>query len=170
MSEAPAAWEKRLITGARVSGSFGDFYENPDPNIRWRKWQRIFGTVQGACGPWKYSVQFDCGKVIECFSNTLYVEASTSSVPPEELQIAISQAERWGEESETPSATAIITENEVAANDADIEEHLPGSLDEDEAKNSDLDEDIAENQEEQAQQERAVGAEDGIEQAPQESS
>ncbi len=63
------------------------------------------------------------------------------------------QAERWEEESKNPTATTIITENEVAANDADIEEHLPGSLDEDEAKNSDLDEDIAENQEEQAQQE-----------------
>jgi len=34
MSEAPAARVKRLITGARVSGLFGDFYENPDPNIR----------------------------------------------------------------------------------------------------------------------------------------
>jgi hypothetical protein len=51
MSEAPAARDKRLSTGARVSGSFGDFYDNPDPNIRRRKQQRIYGTVQGACGP-----------------------------------------------------------------------------------------------------------------------
>ncbi len=109
MSEAPAAGEKRLSTGAHVSGSRGDFYDNPDPNIRRRKQQRIYGTVQGACRPRKYRVQFDCGKVIGCFSNTLCVEASTSSVPSEELQIAISQAERQGEESETPSATAIIT-------------------------------------------------------------
>ncbi len=51
-----------------------------------------------------------------------------------------------------------------------LEEHFPGSPEEDEVENSDLDDDIAEDGEEQAQQERAVGAEDGIEQAPQESS
>jgi len=168
MSEAPAARDKRLSTGAHVSGSFGNFYENPDPNIKRRKWQRIFGTVQGACGPRKYRVLFDCGKVVECFSNTLHVETSTSSVPPEELQIAISQAERRVGESVTPIAAAIVAGNEAAANDAVIEEHLPGSPEEDEAENSALDDDIAENGEEQAQQERPVGAEDGEEQAQQE--
>ena len=45
----------------------------------------------------------------------------------------------------------------MAANDADIEEHLPGSLEEDEAENSDLDDDIAENGEEQAQQDSKKG-------------
>jgi hypothetical protein len=51
MSEAPPAREKRLSTGAHVSGSFGNYYDNPDPNIGRRKRQRIYGTVQGACGP-----------------------------------------------------------------------------------------------------------------------
>jgi hypothetical protein len=51
MSDALAAREKRLSTGAHVSGSFSNFYDNPDPNIRKRKQQRIYGTVQGACGP-----------------------------------------------------------------------------------------------------------------------
>jgi hypothetical protein len=61
--------------------------------------------------------------------------------------------ERQEEESKNPTAATIIADNEAAANDADIEEHLPGSPDEDEAENSDHDEDIAEDQEEQARQE-----------------
>jgi hypothetical protein len=109
-----------LSTGAREPGSFGDFYENPDPNIKRREWQRIFGTIQGAFCPKNYWVLFDCGKVVECFSNTLRVETSTSSVPPKELQIDISQAERGVGESVTPIAAAIIADNEAAANDADI--------------------------------------------------
>jgi hypothetical protein len=51
MSEAPVTREKILSTGAHVLGSFGNYYDNPDLNIRRRKWQRIYGTVQGACGP-----------------------------------------------------------------------------------------------------------------------
>ncbi len=47
--------------------------------------------------------------------------------------------ERWGEESKTPIATVIIAENEVAANDGDIEEHLSSSPEEDESENTDLD-------------------------------
>ena len=61
--------------------------------------------------------------------------------------------ERWGEESKTPIATAIIAEKEVAANDGDIEEHLSSSPEEDESENTDLDEDIAEDEEDKAQQE-----------------
>jgi hypothetical protein len=30
-----------MATGARVSGPFGDFSANPDPNKRRSKWQRI---------------------------------------------------------------------------------------------------------------------------------
>jgi hypothetical protein len=39
-----------LATGLCVSGSFVDFYVNPDTNIRQHKWQRICGIVIGACG------------------------------------------------------------------------------------------------------------------------
>ena len=78
MSSERARQCKRLLTGSRVSGAFGDFYDNPDPNIRRRKRQRIYGTVTGACGERKYTVQFDCGKVIDCFSNTLHLENSTA--------------------------------------------------------------------------------------------
>jgi hypothetical protein len=81
MSEAPAGREKRLATGARISGSFGDFYANPDPNIRRRKCQSICGIATGAYGPRKYTIQFDCGQTLECFSNTLCLESSVASLP-----------------------------------------------------------------------------------------
>jgi hypothetical protein len=58
MSSEPAWQWNRLLTGSHVSGAFGDFYDNPDPNIRRWKRQRIFGTVTGACSEGKYTVQF----------------------------------------------------------------------------------------------------------------
>jgi hypothetical protein len=40
------AWQwKRLPTGSHFSGTLGDFYDNPDPNIKRWKWQRTFKTV-----------------------------------------------------------------------------------------------------------------------------
>jgi hypothetical protein len=36
---------------------FWDFYDNPNPNIRRQKRQRIYGTVTGACGERKYTVK-----------------------------------------------------------------------------------------------------------------
>ncbi len=154
MSEAPAAREKRLTTGARVSGSFGDFYINPDPNIRRRKRQRIYGIVTGACGPRKYTVQFDCGITLECFSNTLCLESSAASLPPPELHDAISQVER---ESIAPTAmaTAIIEANEVAANDIEEEEHLPDGPEDDEEENAEEDSTSDDGEEEPAAERRA---------------
>ncbi len=55
MSEAAATREKRLSSGARVSGAFGDFYANPDPNIRRWKQQRISVVVQESRGPQKHN-------------------------------------------------------------------------------------------------------------------
>jgi hypothetical protein len=162
MSEAAATREKRLSTGSRVSGAFGDFYANPDPNIRRRKRQRIFGVVQEACGPRKYKVLFDSGVVIECFSNTLCVETASTSIPLDELQVAVAQVERQGEESRVQSAAAIVTANKAAANDADADEHLPESPEEDDAQHSDHGEDAEDEgqqdeQQEAGQQERPVG-------------
>ena len=76
MSESAAVREKRICVGARVSGSFGEFYPNPDPNIKRRKRMRIYGVVQEACGPRKYRVCFDSGLIVDCFSNTLRIETS----------------------------------------------------------------------------------------------
>ncbi len=100
MSNEPAWQWKRLLTGSRVFGAFGDLFDNTDPNIRRRKRQRIYGSVTGACGKWKYTVQFDCGKVIGCFSNTLGLENSTASLPPVEIQAAISEVEAEGAHAE----------------------------------------------------------------------
>jgi hypothetical protein len=91
MTDEPACQMKRLLTGARVSGAFRDFYDNPDPNIRRQKRQRIYGTVVGACGERKYTVQFDCGHVVDCFPNTLPLKKSTALPPPVEIQAAISE-------------------------------------------------------------------------------
>jgi len=162
MSEAAATREKWLRSGTRVSGAFGDFYANPDPNIRRWKRQRIFGVVQEACGPRKYKILFDSGVVLECFSNTLRVEAASTSVPLDELQVAVAQVERQGEESGVQSAAAIVTANEAAANDADADEHLPDSPEEDDAQHSDHGKDAEEEgqqdeQQEAGQQERPVG-------------
>jgi hypothetical protein len=65
-----------------VSGAFGDYYDNPNPDVQCRKRQRIYGTVVQACSERQYTVHFDCGKVIECFSNTLPVENRATSLPP----------------------------------------------------------------------------------------
>jgi hypothetical protein len=122
MAEEQWRQPKRLLTGARVSGPFGDFYDNPDPNIRRRKRLRIYGIVTGACGERKYTVQFDSGQVLECFSNTLRLETATASLPPEEVQAAVADVEAEGNHAE--EAARIIQDNEAAANDGD-EEHLP---------------------------------------------
>jgi len=143
MPEAPAGREKRLAAGdARVSGSFGDFYANPNPNIRRRKRQRIHGIVTGACGPQNYTVQFDCSQTLECFSNTLCLESSVASLPSPDLHHAISQVEG---ENTAPieRATTVIDANEVAANDIEGEEHLPVVPEDDEDENPEVEEEGA---------------------------
>ena len=127
----PSGWQpKRLLTGSRVSGAFGDFYDNPDPNIWRRKRLRIYGTITGACSKQKYTVQFDSRQIIECFSNTLHLERPTASLPPVEIQAAVAEVEAEGNHAE--EAVCIIEDNEAAANDAEVEEHLPGGTPEDE--------------------------------------
>jgi hypothetical protein len=145
---------KRAHQCKSVSGAFGDFYDNLDPNIRRQKRQRIYGTVTGACGEWKYTVQFDCGKVIDCFSNTLRIENSSALLPPVEIQAAISKAELEGTHAE--QAVQIIRENEAAANDAIEEEHLPADSPGDEGNDDDADEASANSGTEEPEQ-RPVG-------------
>jgi len=127
----PSGWQpKRLLTGSRVSGAFGDFYDNLDPNIRRGKRLRIHGTITGACSERKYTVQFDSRQIIERFSNTLHLERPTASLPPVEIQAAVAEVEAEGNHAE--EAARIIEDNEAAANDAEVEEHLPGGTPEDE--------------------------------------
>ncbi len=105
---------------------------------------------------------FDSGVVLECFSNTLRVEAASTLVPLDELQVAVAQVERQGEESGVQSAAAIVMANKAATNDADADEHLPDSPEEDDAQHSDHskdaeDEGRQDEQQEAGQQERPVG-------------
>jgi hypothetical protein len=124
MSESAPVREKRLSVGARVSGTFGDFNPNPDPNIKRRKRQRIYGVVQVACGPRKYTVCFDSGLIAECFSNTLRLETCSTSITTDVLAAAVSLEETTMVVNDD---ALMITENEAAANDVEMEEHLPDS-------------------------------------------
>jgi hypothetical protein len=124
MSESVPVRKKRLTVGARVSGTFGDFYPNPDPNIKRRKRQRIYGIVQDACGPRKYTVCFDSRLIAECFSNTLRLEASSTSIPTDVLAAAVSLEETTMVVNDD---ALMITENEAAANNVEMEEHFPDS-------------------------------------------
>jgi hypothetical protein len=85
---------------------------------------RIHGTITGACGERKYTVQFDSGQIIECFSNTLRLERPTASLPPVEIQAAVAEVEAEGNHAE--EAVRIIEDNEAAGKDAEVEDHLPG--------------------------------------------
>jgi hypothetical protein len=129
MSESVTLREKRLSIGARVSGSFGDFYSNPDPNVKRRKRLRIYGVVQAACGPRQYRVCFDSGLIVDCFSNTLRLEKSSASVPSDELEAAVLRVEHT--DNVNVNDDAIVVENEAAANDIEMEEHMPESQDAD---------------------------------------
>jgi hypothetical protein len=129
MSESAPVREKRLSVGARVSGSFGDFFANPDPNVKRRKRQRLYGVVQEACGPRKYRVCFDSGLIVDCFSNTLRLETSSASLPSDVLAAAVSRDEST---SVMNDEARLILENEAAANDVDMEEHIPPFEDDEE--------------------------------------
>jgi hypothetical protein len=130
MSNPSGQQPKRLLTGSHISGAFGDFYDNPDPNIQRRKRLRIYGTITGACSERKYTVQFDSGQIIECFSNTLHLERPATALPPVEIQAAVAEVEAEGNHVE--EAARIIEDNKAAANDAEVEENLPGDTPEDE--------------------------------------
>ena len=63
---------KRFQVGCRVSGSFGDYCPNPNPNIQRRVRARIFGNIVEAVGPLQYKVLWDDGVSHEPhFSNSL---------------------------------------------------------------------------------------------------
>ena len=47
---------KRLEVGCRVSGSFGEYIANPNPNIKRRVRKRIFGRIVKAVDKSQYEV------------------------------------------------------------------------------------------------------------------
>jgi len=75
---------KRFDVGCRVSGTFGDYCPNPNPNIPRRVRARIFGNIIEAVGHLQYKVLWDDGVSREPhFSNSLRKESSVASFLPD---------------------------------------------------------------------------------------
>ena len=74
---------KRLEVGCRVSGSFGEYRPNPNPNIKRRVRKRIFGHIICAVDRKKYKVRWDDGRETEVFSNCLSKESLSAALPPD---------------------------------------------------------------------------------------
>ncbi len=71
----------------------------------------------------KIHCSVDCGKVIDCFSNTLCLENSNASLSPVEIQTVISEVEVEGAHAE--QTARIIQENEAANSGAEESEQRP---------------------------------------------
>ena len=72
---------KRIDVGCRVSGSFGDYCPNPNPNIPRRVRAR---NIIEAVGHLQYKVLWDDGVSREPhFSNSLRKESSVASILPD---------------------------------------------------------------------------------------
>jgi len=55
---------KRIANGCRVSGALGRSIDNPNPTIKRKHKERLFGTVICAVDRNKYRVRLDNGQVI----------------------------------------------------------------------------------------------------------
>ena len=73
---------KRITTGVRVSGAIGKQIPNPNPTIKRKCRERLFGTVLSAVGSNRYRIRLDNGCIVEAASTVLKVHASTTSLPP----------------------------------------------------------------------------------------
>ena len=67
---------KRLEAGCRVSGSFGDYVPNPNPNIKRRIRMKLYGTIVRAVDKKQYEVLWDNNKTSIVFANSLAKETS----------------------------------------------------------------------------------------------
>lgn len=116
---------KRLEVGCRVSGSFGEYIANPNPNIKRRVRKRIFGRIVKAVDKSQYEVCWDDGKTFAVFANSLSKESAFASLPPSFIP------ERQQENPELPPMGQLaldIEEEEIIDSQQDFEvgEHLPG--------------------------------------------
>ena len=73
---------KRIATGVCVSGAIGKQIPNPNPAIKRKCRERLFGTVLSAVGSNRYRIRLDNGCIVEAASTVLKVHASTTSLPP----------------------------------------------------------------------------------------
>lgn len=75
--------QKRLVVGCCIYGTFGELIPKPDPNKRECVHKHLIGNVLHAVSHGKYMVAFGNGETIECCSNCLRIERTTSSIPPD---------------------------------------------------------------------------------------
>ena len=73
---------KRLEAGCRVSGSFGDYVPNPNPNIKRRIRMKLYGTILRAVDKKQNEVLWDNNNISIVFANSLAKETSFASLPP----------------------------------------------------------------------------------------
>jgi hypothetical protein len=73
---------KRIATGVRVSGAIGKQIPNPNPAIKRKCRERLFGVVLSAVGSNRYRIRLDNGCIVEAASAVLKVHGSSNSLPP----------------------------------------------------------------------------------------
>jgi len=116
---------KRLEVGCRVSGSYGEYRPNPNPNIKRRVRERIYGHIICAVDHKKYKVRWDDGREAEVFSNCLSKELPSAALPPDH------PPSRQQDNPDLPpqgQAEADQDEEDIqeAQRDQEDTEHLPG--------------------------------------------
>jgi len=121
------AWEriKRLKVGCHVSGAYGEYRPNPNPNIKRRVRERIYGHIICAVDHKKYKVRWDDGQEAEAFSNCLSKELPSAALPPDH------PPSRQQDNPDLPpqgQAEADQDEEDIqeAQRDQEDTEHLPG--------------------------------------------
>ena len=100
--------EKRITTGTRISGAHGRLIANPNPLIKRRVHERVYGRVVEAVGQAKYRVRFDDGSEKVCASRTLRTEREEASIPQSELAAASSNEEARVDEAEADGTSIAI--------------------------------------------------------------
>ena len=73
---------KPVEVGCGVSGSFGEYIADPNPNIKWQVGNRIFGQIVKAVDKSQFEVRWDDGKTFAVFANSLSKESTFASLPP----------------------------------------------------------------------------------------
>ena len=73
---------KRIAIGVHVSGAIGKQIPNPNPAMKRKCRERLFGTVLSAVGSNHYRICLDNRCIVEAASTVLKVHASNTSLSP----------------------------------------------------------------------------------------
>ena len=104
-----------IVVGARVSGAFGNFVENPNPRIKRRLRNCLYGHVVPAFGRKEYNVLWDNSVEQRVSSNRLCIEDVESGVPvhdlPEQVQVTLADDGIVDEDSSTSGSNGDVEVN-----------------------------------------------------------